>query len=88
MNVKREDSKVSRDLTAGAPTKCFLPLCWKTFESSCVHAGDGHYYCSKECAEKGTRLDLSRVEELRPAATAVPVAAPVTPKRKLFGRSN
>ena len=84
MTLKREDPKLSRYVLAGSPTKCFLPLCWKTFESSCIHAHDGHYYCSKECAEKGTRLDLSRVEELRPAPTAL--AAP--PKRKLFGRSN
>jgi hypothetical protein len=75
------ENKVSRYVAAGAPSKCFLPLCWKPFESKCFHARDGHYYCSEECAEKGSKLDLSRVEELRPKPTHLP-----TPKQKLLGK--
>jgi hypothetical protein len=82
MNATSDEPILSRYVAAGAPTKCFLPLCWKPFESSCVHARDGHYYCSTECAEKGSHLDLSRVEELRPAATSIPIS----PKKKLFRR--
>jgi hypothetical protein len=73
--------KVTRYVAAGLPTHCFLPLCWKTFENTCIHAADGHYYCSNECADKGSRMDLTRVEELRPKATAIPM----TPKQKLSG---
>ena len=74
------EPNLSRYLTAGAPTKCFLPLCWKPFEDKCFHGKDGHYYCSAECAEKAS--NLSRVEELRPNAPSIPIA----PKQKLFGR--
>ena len=56
--------KVSAYVTAGAPKQCFLPLCWKPFTATAIHARDGHYYCSKECMEQGTKLDLSQVEEL------------------------
>jgi hypothetical protein len=81
--TKNDEPRLSRYAAAGAPTKCFLPLCWRPFESTCLHGRDGHYYCSTECAEKGTAMDLTRVEELRPKTSAIPS----TPKQKLFGRS-
>jgi hypothetical protein len=57
-----------------------LPLCWKPFSTIAIHARDGHYYCSAECAENASTLDLSRVEELRPKGSTI-----VVPKQKLFG---
>jgi|tagenome__1003787_1003787.scaffolds.fasta_scaffold16305969_1 hypothetical protein len=80
MNATDQPVAMSRWLGAGAPTKCFLPLCWKPFESKCIHGKDGHYYCSAECAKNASKLDLTRVEELRPSAI------PITPKQKLLGR--
>ena len=81
MTETTNERLLSRYEAAGAPTKCFLPLCWKPFESKCFHARDGHYYCSEECAEKGSKLDLSRVEELRPKPSV-----PALPKQSLFKR--
>ena len=82
MTDETYEPNMSRYMTAGAPTKCFLPLCWKPFENKCFHGKDGHYYCSEECAQKASTLDLSRVEELRPKAPTLPV----TPKQMQFGR--
>ena len=78
MKLMTDEAKLSRYVAAGTPTHCFLPLCWKPFESKCFHARDGHYYCSEECAEKGSKLDLSRVEELRPKPSV-----PAMPKQSL-----
>ena len=82
MDVKMTDqsrpAKPSRYLAAGSPVSCFLPSCHKPFEQSCVRGKDGHFYCSAACTEIGGNLDLSHVEELRPAAPA--------PREKLFQR--
>jgi hypothetical protein len=79
-----EEPKVSAYVKAGCPTKCFLPLCWKKFNGAAIHARDGHYYCSTECAEKGTRFNPKRVEELRPKSHTVAIA--INAKQKASGR--
>jgi hypothetical protein len=83
MEVKKTDQptpiKPSRYVAAGSPQGCFLPSCHKPFEQTCFRGKDGHFYCSAECAESGSKLDLTQVEELRPkAATALP-----SPQQKL-----
>jgi hypothetical protein len=30
-------------MSKGAPTRCYLPSCQKTFESSCFRGDDGHF---------------------------------------------
>jgi hypothetical protein len=60
MNEKR-----SRYQEAGSPICCFLPSCRKPFLGTCIHANDGHFYCSHACAEEGEKIDLSHVELLR-----------------------
>jgi len=60
MNEKR-----SRYQEAGSPICCFLPSCRKPFLGTCIHANDGHFYCSHACAEEGEKIDLSHVEHLR-----------------------
>jgi hypothetical protein len=72
MTVTRDRPKISAYLEGGAPTQCFLPACQKSFEAKAVHGEDGHYYCSIECADTGRKVDLSRVEELRPKALPSP----------------
>jgi hypothetical protein len=57
--------KKSRYLEAGSPLACFLPSCRSPFLDRCVHANDGHFYCSAACAEEGSRLDLSHVQAMR-----------------------
>jgi hypothetical protein len=72
VTVTNDLPKVSAYIEAGAPTQCFLPSCHKPFDGYTVHGEDGHYYCSLECAETGRKVDLSRVEELRPKAIPTP----------------
>jgi hypothetical protein len=55
----------SRYLEAGSPICCFLPSCRKPFRGTCIHANDGHFYCSHDCAEEGATIDLSHVETLK-----------------------
>ena len=65
LRARKEESmteKISRYLQAGAPLRCFLPSCQKPFLGTCIHANDGHFYCSNECADE--KIDLSRVETL------------------------
>lgn len=58
----------SRYLQAGSPICCFLPSCRKPFLGSCVHAEDGHFYCSNACADEGSKIDLTHVEQLKQRA--------------------
>ena len=60
-----EAGVTSRYLEAGSPIFCFLPSCRKPFLGTCIHAEDGHFYCSHECAEEGAKIDLTHVEPLR-----------------------
>ena len=55
----------SHYLKAGSPICCYLPSCRKPFLGVCIHADDGHFYCSHECAEEGAKMDLTHVEPLR-----------------------
>jgi hypothetical protein len=55
----------SRYLEAGSPICCFLPSCRKPFRGTCIHANDGRFYCSHDCAEEGAKIDLSHVETLK-----------------------
>lgn len=57
--------KRSRYLEAGSPFRCFLPSCQKPFLGRCVHANDGHFYCSTACAAEGRNIDFSHVAKLR-----------------------
>ena len=57
------NEKVSRYVAAGSPLSCFLPSCRKPFQGTCVHANDGHFYCSKTCAAVGENIDLTHVEK-------------------------
>ena len=52
-------------LQAGSPICCFLPSFRKPFRGTCVHANDGHFYCSAACADEGETIDLTHVEPLR-----------------------
>lgn len=81
MTVTTEGSKVSRYVAAGSPQACFLPSCHKPFEQTCVRGKDGHFYCTPACAEVGSKIDLTHVEELRPGTTANP-----TPREKLLAK--
>jgi hypothetical protein len=64
MKVTSENPiKPSRYLSAGAPTKCFLPSCRERFEARCVHGQDGHY-CSEACCEEARALGLAHVKEI------------------------
>jgi hypothetical protein len=67
MKVARENDhplKLSHYLQAGSPICCFLPSCRQPFLGRCVHANDGHFYCSGACAQEATGLDLSQVREI------------------------
>ena len=70
MEVASDQLKLSRYLQAGSPISCFLPTCRKPFLGTCVHANDGHFYCSHICADLAVKIDLSRVEQLRPRKKA------------------
>ena len=59
--------KTSRYVEAGSPICCFLPSCRKQFLGACTRGEDGHFYCSRECADDGAKIDLSRVEMLKRA---------------------
>lgn len=54
----------SRYIAAGSPIRRFLPSCQKPFDGRCNHGNDGHFYCSRECADVGSKIDLSQVELL------------------------
>ena len=66
MEIATDQPKTSRYLEAGSPISCFLHTCRKPFLGTCVHANDGHFYCSHECAEEGEKVNLGKVEQLRP----------------------
>ncbi len=70
-----EQPKTSRYLQANSPIRCLLPVCQKPFLGTCVHANDGHFYCSRECAEDGEReLPTAKLEAVsRPQEIAVSV---------------
>jgi hypothetical protein len=53
-----------RTIQAGSPLSCFLPSCRKPCIGRCVHANDGHFYCSEGCAEEGARMDMAHIEQL------------------------
>jgi hypothetical protein len=59
--VQRQESQY---IAAGSPTRCILPSCQKPFDGSCTRGNDGHFYCSQECADAGSKIDLSQVELL------------------------
>jgi hypothetical protein len=59
------NEKTSRYLTAGSPLCCFLPSCQKPFLGACTRGNDGHFYCSKECADNGEAAALSKVEQIK-----------------------
>jgi|1185.fasta_scaffold40082_3 hypothetical protein len=48
-----EPTKRSHYIEAGSPTRCFLPICQKPFESKCFRGEDQRYYCSDVCANEG-----------------------------------
>jgi hypothetical protein len=68
--MQTEQPKLSKYLQAGSPLSCFLQACRKPFRGTCVHANDGHFYCSAECAEEGEKAGLAKVETLRPRKKA------------------
>jgi hypothetical protein len=70
MDVASDQPKISRYLRAGSPIRCFLPACQKPFLGTCIHANDGHFYCSHECADSAVKIDLTHVEQLRPRKKA------------------
>jgi len=59
------EAVTSRYLEAGSPICCFLPSCRNPFRGTCIHANDGRFYCSHDCAEEGAKIDLSQVETLK-----------------------
>ena len=61
-----QQPKTSRYLEAGSPIRCYLPTCQKPFLGTCIHANDGHFYCSHGCADEGEReRPVSKVEQFR-----------------------
>jgi hypothetical protein len=70
MEVASDKHKLSRYLQAGSPICCFLPSCQKPFLGTCIHANDGHFYCSLGCVDEAYKVDLTRVETLRPRKKA------------------
>ena len=68
--MQTEQPKLSKYLQAGSPSSCFLQSCRKPFLGTCIHANDGHFYCSRECAEIGEKANLANVEQLRPRKKA------------------
>ena len=61
-----EQPKLSKYLQAGSPICCFLPSCRKPFLGTCIHANDGHFYCSHGCADEGAKVDLTHIEQFTP----------------------
>lgn len=76
--MTEQPNKQSRYVSAGCPQNCFLPSCRAKFEGTCVRGHNGHFYCSASCADIGSKIDLSRVEELRSKMPALP-----SPKQKI-----
>ena len=76
-----DEPKISAYLAAGAPAKCFLPNCRKSFNGAAIHGRDGHYYCCENCVEIGVQSDMSHVEELRFKASV-----PSAPQKRLSAR--
>lgn len=64
MSENANPQRRSKYLEAGSPLSCFLPSCRQPFLGRCVHANDGHFYCSGACAQEATGMDLSHVREL------------------------
>ena len=64
MEVASDQPKLSKYLQAGSPICCFLPSCRKPFLGACIHANDGHFYCSHGCADEGQKAALANVEQL------------------------
>jgi hypothetical protein len=65
-----EQPKPSRYLAAGSPICCFLHSCRKPFLGTCIHANDGHFYCSHECAEGGAKERPSaKIEQFKARKT-------------------
>jgi hypothetical protein len=65
MKVATDNTKkTSPYLSAGAPTKCFLPSCRQRFDDRAVHGQDGQYYCSEACCNEARESGLSQVQEL------------------------
>jgi len=58
-------SETSHYVNAGSPMSCFLPSCRRPFIGMCVHANDGHFYCSFTCADEGEKIDLSSVADFK-----------------------
>jgi hypothetical protein len=59
MKVARDNErplKLSHYLQAGSPLVCFLPSCRQPFLGRCVHANDGHFYCSGACAAEAAGI--------------------------------
>ena len=54
----------SQYIGAGSPIRSFPPSCQKPLDASCTHGNDGRFYCSQECADAGSKIDLSQVELL------------------------
>ena len=54
----RTRRKPSPYLLAEAPDQCLLPTCRKPFAATCIHAQDGHYYCSEECTATARKMGL------------------------------
>jgi hypothetical protein len=65
--MQTEQPKLSRYLQAGSPLSCFLESCQKPFIGTCIHANDGHFYCSHACSDDGEReRPIAKVEQFRP----------------------
>jgi hypothetical protein len=63
--TSEQHPKLSRYQQAGSPMRCFLPSCHKPFLGSCIHANDGHFYCSHGCADAAAKVDLSHIEQFK-----------------------
>jgi hypothetical protein len=66
MEIATEGPKLSRYQQAGSPIRCYLPSCQKPFLGSCIHANDGHFYCSHGCADEGMKsAPTAKIEPFR-----------------------
>ena len=69
--MQTEQPKLSRYLQAGSPLCCHLSSCRKPFLGTCIHANDGHFYCSHGCADDGERQRPSaKIEKFDPRKKA------------------
>ena len=65
--MQADQAKLSRYVQAGSPICCFLATCQKPFLGTCIHANDGHFYCSHACAEDSERdRPSAKVEQFKP----------------------